>query len=95
MSGAGGSAQAALTAVVKEIDIYLPLAGLVDIEQEIKRLAKEVAKLESELKRAEGKLQNQGFLAKAPQHVVEQEKAKAEDYRQRLDKVQERLQMLR
>ena len=85
----------ALTAVVKEIDIYLPLAGLVDIEQEIKRLAKEVAKLESELKRAEGKLQNQGFLAKAPQHVVEQEKAKAEDYRQRLDKVQERLQMLR
>ncbi|HZK23831.1 MAG TPA: valine--tRNA ligase [Oscillospiraceae bacterium] len=87
--------QQALTAVVGDIEIYLPLKGLVDIEQEIKRLQKELKKLESEVARAEGKLNNQGFLAKAPQQVIAEERAKAENYRLRRDKVRERIISLR
>ncbi|HHX75130.1 MAG TPA: valine--tRNA ligase [Firmicutes bacterium] len=85
----------ALAAVVEDIEVYLPLAGLVDLEQEIRRLEKEADKLEKELARAEGKLKNAGFLQKAPQDVVAQERAKAEEYRNLLDKVRERLRHLR
>ncbi|MCR3922308.1 MAG: valine--tRNA ligase [Firmicutes bacterium] len=85
----------ALTAVVGDIEVYLPLAGLVDLEQEIKRLEKEAKKLESELARSSGKLKNQGFLAKAPENVIAEERAKAEDYQARLDKVRARISSLR
>ena len=85
----------ALTAVVEDIEIFLPLAGLIDIEQEIKRLEKELQKLTAEIERAEKKLQNQGFLAKAPAEVVAEERVKAENYRLRRDKIQERILSLR
>jgi valyl-tRNA synthetase len=85
----------ALTAVVEDIEIYLPLAGVIDLAQEIRRLEKEAEKLEKEIARAEGKLKNPGFLQKAPQDVVAQERAKAEEYRKLLDKVEERLRRLR
>ncbi|NLZ39237.1 MAG: valine--tRNA ligase [Firmicutes bacterium] len=85
----------ALTAVVKDIEIYLPLAGVIDIEQEIKRLEKELQKITAEIERAEKKLQNQGFLSKAPAEVVAAERAKAENYRLKRDKIQERILILR
>ncbi|MCW3491376.1 valine--tRNA ligase [Dethiobacter alkaliphilus] len=84
----------ALTAVVGDTDIYLPLAGLVDLEQELARLSKELKKLDAELKRSAGKLSNQGFLAKAPEEVVAEERAKAEDYQLKRDKVAERIRSL-
>jgi valyl-tRNA synthetase len=86
--------QQALTAVVDDIDIYLPLAGLVDVQQELARLQKEWEKMDSELTRAENKLKNAGFMAKAPDDVVAQERAKAEDYRQRRDKIRVRMDSL-
>lgn len=81
----------ALTAVVGEIEIYLPLVGVVDLQQELSRLMKEINKLDGEIARAEGKLKNVGFLAKAPEEVVTEERAKVEEYRQKRDKVQARI----
>lgn len=85
----------ALSAVVGDIEIYLPLSGLVDLTQEVLRLEKELKKLEGELARAQSKLNNPGFLAKAPQEVVAEEKAKEDDYRQKYDKVRARIESLR
>lgn len=85
----------AVTAVVGDIEIYLPLTGLIDLAQEVTRLEKELQKLAGELARMEGKLNNPGFLAKAPQDVVAEERAKAEGYRLKWEKVHARLESLR
>jgi len=69
----------ALTAVVGSVEVYLPLAGLLDVDREIKRLEKEIAAVEADLKRTEGKLGNAAFLAKAPLSVVEQEERKRQE----------------
>ena len=65
---------------------------LVDFEKELERLTKEKDKLESEIKRVVGKLNNQGFLAKAPQALVDEEKAKQDKFEQMLDAVNQRLE---
>lgn len=70
----------ALSAVVGGINIYLPLADLVDLEAEIARIKKDLAEAEREQKRAEGKLKNEGFLSKAPEAVIEKEREKLEAY---------------
>lgn len=75
--------------------ILMPLAGLVKIEDEIKRLEQEVIKLEKEVDRVVKKLSNQGFVAKAPEAVVEQERAKQKDYENQLKAVQERITHLK
>ncbi|MBB6633901.1 valine--tRNA ligase [Cohnella thailandensis] len=85
----------AMTAIVTGAELYLPLAGLIDISQEIARLEKELASLNSEVERVEKKLSNEGYIAKAPAHVVEQERAKGEDYRDKRDKVLARIAELR
>ena len=85
----------ALTAVVGDIEIYLPLAGVVDLQQELARLEKELKKMDGEIARAEGKLSNAGFIAKAPVEVVAEERAKVEEYRQKRDKVHARIETLR
>ena len=64
-------------------------------EEEIERLEKEKAKLEGEIKRAAGKLTNQGFLAKAPQSLVDEETAKKEKYEEMLSSINERILQLR
>ncbi|MEW9122607.1 MAG: valine--tRNA ligase [Thermotaleaceae bacterium] len=85
----------AVSAVVPGLEIFIPLDDLVDFEKEIERLEKERAKLEGELKRLHGKLSNQGFLAKAPAAVVEEEKSKMASYQQMMDKVLERLETMK
>ncbi|MBB6672286.1 valine--tRNA ligase [Cohnella nanjingensis] len=85
----------AMTAIVTGLEIYLPLAGLIDIGQEIARLEKELATLNQEVERVEKKLANEGYLAKAPAQVVEQERAKGQDYRDKRDKVLARIAELR
>ncbi|MBS3977176.1 MAG: valine--tRNA ligase [Syntrophomonadaceae bacterium] len=70
----------AAAAVVAGAEVYLPLVGLIDLDKEIKRLTRELDLVARELERTEGKLQNQGFLAKAPQEVVEKEEAKRQEY---------------
>lgn len=85
----------AMTAIVTGAELYLPLAGLIDIGQEIARLEKELANLNAEVERVEKKLGNEGYIAKAPAHVVEQERAKGQDYRDKRDKVLARIAELR
>jgi valyl-tRNA synthetase len=85
----------AMSAVVTGAELFLPLAGLVDLEQEVKRLEKELATLHAEVERVEKKLNNPGFMAKAPAHVIEEEKAKMADYMEKRDKVIARLKELK
>jgi valyl-tRNA synthetase len=85
----------AMSAVVTGAELFLPLAGLVDIEQELKRLEKELATLHAEVERVEKKLNNPGFVAKAPAKVIEEEKAKMADYIDKRDKVIARLAELK
>ncbi len=83
-------AQAA-AAVVAGIEIYLPLSGLIDMEKEIARLEKEVEKAQQEIARVEGKLHNEGFIAKAPAAVIEKEKEKLAQYQANASALIERL----
>jgi valyl-tRNA synthetase len=85
----------AMSAVLTGAEIYLPLAGLINIEEEIKRLEKELAKWDSEVKRVEGKLSNERFVSNAPEAVVEAEKAKQKDYLEKQTAVKERIASLR
>ena len=57
--------------VVTNVEIILPLAGMIDLDKEVQRLQKEIEKTEKEIKRAQGKLNNEGFLKKAPTHNFE------------------------
>ncbi len=70
------SPEKAMTAVVSGAEIYLPLEGLIDIEEEIARLEKELEKLNKEVERVEKKLSNENFVSKAPKAVVEAEREK-------------------
>lgn len=85
----------AMTAVITGAELYLPLAGLIDIDQEIARLEKELQHLNSEVQRVEKKLANEGFVAKAPAKVIEEEKAKMADYSDKRSKVIARIEELR
>ncbi|SEM66988.1 valine--tRNA ligase [Paenibacillus sp. OV219] len=85
----------AMTSIVTGAQMYLPLAGLIDIEQEIARLNKEVANLTSEVERVEKKLGNEGFVAKAPAKVIEEERAKMADYAEKREKVLARIEELK
>ena len=75
----GEKPENAMAAVVTGIEVYLPLAGLIDVEKETQRLSKELAAMEKDLQRAGGKLNNAGFLAKAPEDVIAKERAKYEE----------------
>ena len=85
----------AMSAVLTGAEIFLPLAGLINIEEEIKRLEKELAKWTDEVKRVQGKLGNERFVANAPAEVVEAERAKEKDYLDKQAAVTERIRSLR
>jgi len=85
----------AVAAVIAGAQIYIPLEDLVDIEKEIERLEKEKANLEKELERVEGKLNNAGFVAKAPANVVEEERAKKVKFTEMYEKLLERISSLK
>ena len=85
----------AVTSVITGAEIYLPLAGLLNIEHEIARLEKEAEKLQQEVDRVEKKLSNEKFVAKAPEAVVEAERAKGADYQAQREAVLERIATLK
>lgn len=91
---AGAEEADALSIVIDGANVYIPLAEIIDIEKEIERLTKEAQKFEGEIKRAEGKLANQGFVAKAPQSLIEEEKEKLEKFKEMKQAVAERIQSL-
>jgi len=82
----------AVSAVIEGAEIFIPLDDLVDFEKELERLEKEKTKLEKELERVTKKLSNQGFISKAPEKLVEEEKQKKDKYQEMFDKVLERLE---
>ena len=85
----------AKTAVIAGAQIFVPLADLVNIDDEIKRMTKEEKDLQAEVERSTKKLNNQGFVAHAPEAVINKEKAKKADYENQLQNVQERIQELK
>ncbi len=89
------SPEKAMTAVVSGAEIYLPLEGLIDIEEEIARLEKELEKLNKEVERVEKKLSNENFVSKAPKAVVEAEREKQKDYLEKRSIVQTRLEEIK
>ncbi len=90
-----GISEDAVSSVTSDATIYIPLEDLVDFEKERERLTKEQNRLMGELKRSEGMLANEKFLAKAPIEKVEEEKAKRDKYTQMLASVEERLNALK
>jgi valyl-tRNA synthetase len=87
--------EGAVSVVIAGAEIFLPLEELVDMEKEKERLNKEKENLEKEIQRVSGKLSNQGFVAKAPQSVIEEERAKELKYREMLEKVLMRLNSMK
>ncbi len=80
--------------VLKDIEIYLPLAGLIDLDEGKKRLEEEIEKLKSLLEKNKERLSDKNFLSKAPAEIIEKEKAKKEDWQMRLKKLQENLKSI-
>ena len=90
-----GIAEDAVSVLIHDAALYMPFAELVDIEKEIERLTKEQGRLQGEIKRAQGMLNNPKFVEKAPAAKIEEEKGKLEKYTQMLAQVEERLGQLK
>ncbi|NLW44454.1 MAG: valine--tRNA ligase [Syntrophomonadaceae bacterium] len=85
----------ALSAYLVDIEILVPVEGVIDVEKEIARLEKELHKTEQDIKRLESKLNNQGFISKAPAEVVEKEKARQKENLEKREGIIKRLQTLK
>ncbi len=90
-----GIPEDAVSVVIPNAVVYIPLEELVDMAKEQERLEKEKAKLAKELARSNGMLNNEKFLSKAPQAKVDEEKAKLEKYKQMMEDVENRLAQLK
>ena len=84
----------AVQVVVDEATVALPIGDVIDVAQEVARLEKEIGKVDGEIGKIEKKLANESFTAKAPPAVVEEQRARAEDYRQSRTKLSEALDRL-
>ncbi|HKM39769.1 MAG TPA: valine--tRNA ligase [bacterium] len=84
----------AVSFITDGVEVYLPLADLVEMEKEIARTQKEITAMEAEIKRSERMLSNRGFLAQAPAKVVEKERQKEVAYKDKLVRLKERLSSL-
>ena len=85
----------AKSAVIAGAQIFVPLAELVDLSEEIAKMDKEIDHLQEEVKRCKAKLANKGFVDHAPEAVIEKEKAKQADYESQLAGAVQRLQELK
>ncbi len=85
----------AMSAILTGATIYLPLADLINIDEEIERLTKELAKWTQEVKRVQGKLANERFVANAPTAVVEEEREKEKDYLEKQKSTSDRIAQLK
>jgi valyl-tRNA synthetase len=80
--------------VCEGVEAVIPLSSLIDSEKEKARIQKEIERVGADIARASGKLANEGFLAKAPQSVVDEEKAKLASAEEMLNKLRERMETL-
>ena len=85
----------AMSAVVSGAEIFMPLAGLINIEEEIARLEKELEKWAKEVKLVSGKLANERFVSKAPEALVAAEREKLADYEEKFATVEKRIAELK
>ena len=86
---AGDEEPMSATALVGDMQVLVPMAGLIDKDAELARLDKEIQRLQGEVQRVGGKLSNQGFVAKAPAEVLDKERAKLAEAEQALAKLAE------
>jgi len=91
---AGEEAPMSATALVGNMEIRVPMAGLIDKNAELARLNKEVEKLQKELQRVQGKLGNESFIGKAPAEVVAKEREKMAEMEAALGKLQQQQQAI-
>ena len=89
------SAPPSATQLVGRMELLVPMAGLIDKEQELARLGREVDKLRADVTRAEGKLKNPAFVDKAPAAVVDKERAKATELRSALARLEEQVEKIK
>ena len=89
-----GIGEDAVSAVIPEAVLYIPLEELVDVEKEIARLKAEEKRLTAELARSNGMLSNEKFISRAPQAKIDEERAKLEKYQQMMEQVRVRLAAL-
>ena len=80
--------------VSREVEAYLPLKGVIDLEAEVGRLQRELQQMEGDLERTKGKLANRGFLQKAPAEIVEKEQARYRELNSRQEKLKQRIREL-
>lgn len=85
---AGEQAPASAAQLIGSMDLLIPMAGLIDKDAELSRIAKQLEKTQQELARVAGKLSNEGFVAKAPEAVLEKERAKQAELEQAVAKLQ-------
>ncbi|HAS3527245.1 TPA: valine--tRNA ligase [Vibrio cholerae] len=85
----GEATPACATALVGKSELMIPMAGLIDKDAELDRLTKEIAKTQGEIARIEGKLGNEGFVAKAPEAVITKEREKLAGYQEALVKLEQ------
>ena len=94
ISEADAVPEGAVQTVLGEATLALPLADVIDVDAEKARLSKDIAKLEGEIMKISGKLGNKGFLDKAPEAVIEENKARLAEEEARRDKLQSALARL-
>lgn len=85
----------AMTSVVTAGEVVLPLEGLIDMDKEIERLEKELDKWQKELDRVNKKLANENFVNKAPEKIINEERAKQTQYQEKFDGVKSRIEQLK
>jgi len=94
ITGLSGEAPAAATALVDELQVFIPLAGLIDLDAEKARLAKELKRIETEIGKCRGKLSSETFVANAPEAVVAQERQRLQDWQAQQTALAEQLRKL-
>src|SRR5699024_6016009 len=85
----------AMTSVTNGTEVYIPLAELIDLDEEIARQNEEMAKMDKEISRLDKKLSNENFVKKAPEKVVAEQKEKLADYKSRQAKISQRIDQLK
>ncbi len=85
----------AMSGIVEGVEVFVPLQGLIDPDKEISRLNKELSTALKELEKVEKKLVDQEFIQKAPSHIVEKEKSKQSEFKEKAEKTQERIKQLK
>jgi valyl-tRNA synthetase len=88
------SSEKGMSYALNEMELYVPFAGILNIEEETIRLQHEIERLHKEIERCESMLANPNFLSKAPEAKIENEKSKMKDYKNRLHVIIQRLSQL-